>query len=610
MNRVEELTFRSIDDALSQAEQAELDQLLQDAAARQRYLDLLAVESALRATGRIPQVADSTVESLQTERSEDLERSVMRTISALPTPAWQAPAPAYQPQRRRKKWLRLKATEWLAVAMLAAGVLCMIQAWRTMRDPLADVSPVVLEISGEIGSSANLPLRVGQRLAPGTTLEASEVEDHVVLQYADGTQFELLGAGELAIELSPANGKQVTLTSGSLQADVAKQPVDRPLLVVTPHTQVRVLGTRFEVVAEQKQGTRIDLESGRIELVRDDEPPVVVEPDSVAVVPAGAKPIVVTPRPKQLVDADREINLPGLQSAQFRDDGQIIGATGWQVVTVHNDDRVELVPVAPQNRHGGRSGIRIWRQSGQIFGFENRETDQLVVWDAGSKGIVRELPKRTGDERRTISALSYSGDWMATFETPGSPPEFALWRSGDNTPQTIDGERRISSMAADPTGKLIAVGRRNIGNRSGNAIELIDAANGQQQALLNVNRSHPIALAFSAVGSRVVVGVTGALQVWDVTTHEMVATFEQSGVPMIQVALDSRGQIVAASGQGEYVWLWHVNDRKELGVLHAGNRIRHLAFSPDGKQLAVSRSPGQLTIWDLTRFDAFEADSR
>lgn len=604
MNRVDELTLRLIDGELSNDEQAELEQLLSSNEARERHLALLAVESALRASGRVPDVAEKTLKQVQAENADDLERSVMRAISAMPAPEWQEDAAEPSRTARAGKSWRARATEWMAVALVVAGVMLIVQAWRTTNDPVVQNSPIVLRKSGELISSGGKQLDVGERVRPGTTLETTGLEDHAVLRYPDGTDVELLGPATVRIEQTAAEGKQVKLQSGVLQADVAKQPAGRPLIIATPHTDVRVLGTRFEIVAEKEQGTRIDLESGRIELVRGNEPPVTVEPNFVAVVPAGPEPIIVKPRPDMLVDADREVTLSGGRFARFQPDGQtILAATSWQAVYLHPDDRMETIPVRPQNRKGGRSGIRIWRQSGKILGFEDNIGKQLVMWDAESREVVRELPKENAHERgRSLAEVSCDGTWMATFEEPNAPPEFALWREGTSEPQMIRGPKKISSMAADPTGRLLAVGRRNIGNRQGNGIELVNAKTGRQVALLPVNRSHPICLTFSADGRYVAVGVTGAVQVWDVETHEQVASLEQPGVPIIHVALSPDGQRVAASSQGANIWLWRVSDKDELGVIHAGKKIRDLAFSPDGKRLAVVRSPEHLTVWDLTRF--------
>ena len=135
------------------------------------------------------------------------------------------------------------------------------------------------------------------------------------------------------------------MKNGLLQADVARQPEDAPLMIVTPQARVRVLGTRFELATDEQDGTRLDLESGQVELVRGDERPVKVEPNSIAIVPTTADPIRVSPRPAVVETPERETSFKGLKSVAFADDGEtLIASTGWQALYWYEDDRLEVVP--------------------------------------------------------------------------------------------------------------------------------------------------------------------------------------------------------------------------------------------------------------------------
>jgi ferric-dicitrate binding protein FerR (iron transport regulator) len=63
----------------------------------------------------------------------------------------------------------------------------------------------------------------------------------------------------------PSPGKLFFLESGKLYAQVAPQPIDAPLRVLTPHAEAVVLGTAFTLVSG-KSDSRLDVEKGKVRL--------------------------------------------------------------------------------------------------------------------------------------------------------------------------------------------------------------------------------------------------------------------------------------------------------------------------------------------------------
>lgn len=73
-----------------------------------------------------------------------------------------------------------------------------------------------------------------------------------ILRFKDGTTFEF-GEGskaQIADLGSTKSGKIVKLMTGAVIADVARQPADFPLRVITPHLEVIVAGTRLTCKVE------------------------------------------------------------------------------------------------------------------------------------------------------------------------------------------------------------------------------------------------------------------------------------------------------------------------------------------------------------------------
>ena len=98
------------------------------------------------------------------------------------------------------------------------------------------------------------------------------------------------------------------------------------------------------------------------------------------------------------------------------------------------------------------------------------------------------------------------------------------------------------------------------------------------------------------------INMDGMIEVWDVYTNKLVSSF---GVPRVEMhggfALSRCGRYLAA-GSGQAVTLWDMQDQKLLARLHEEQGvIWSLAWSPDGRLLAVGTSVGGPTIWNISR---------
>ncbi|MEP6662495.1 MAG: FecR family protein, partial [Verrucomicrobiota bacterium] len=89
------------------------------------------------------------------------------------------------------------------------------------------------------------------------------------MTFADGTVLHLEPGTEIifqSVANPPRNGgKQLKLISGSLSADVAKQPMDLPLLIQTPHALVTVVGTQFDLAVSTNQ-TELEVTRGLVKM--------------------------------------------------------------------------------------------------------------------------------------------------------------------------------------------------------------------------------------------------------------------------------------------------------------------------------------------------------
>lgn len=123
----------------------------------------------------------------------------------------------------------------------------------------------VTRVSGEVTVPAG-PVKVGQKLYAGQSLDSAGAKSAVQFQFADGTRVDL-GADTTLSDIADARGKRLVLARGVLSADVTKQPADLPLVVATPHGEAKVLGTVFRLSVEPT-ATRLDVKEGKVRMTR------------------------------------------------------------------------------------------------------------------------------------------------------------------------------------------------------------------------------------------------------------------------------------------------------------------------------------------------------
>jgi FecR-like protein len=127
--------------------------------------------------------------------------------------------------------------------------------------PVRTVTKVIVarvdRVEGEVAVQAGHPIAAGRGLEVG--------KGAATIVYPDGTKLDL-GAQTTVLDLVDAgNGKTLTMEKGVLTADVVKQP--QPMIVKTPHAEIRVLGTTLRVTIEPGS-TRLDVLSGKVRLTR------------------------------------------------------------------------------------------------------------------------------------------------------------------------------------------------------------------------------------------------------------------------------------------------------------------------------------------------------
>jgi hypothetical protein len=125
-----------------------------------------------------------------------------------------------------------------------------------------------------VTAAGRAPAAAEQALHAGQSVETSGPVSRAWIRLPDGTRLELGRETSASFPPEPvpspgkpAAGHRVELALGSLAAEAARQPADRPAVFATPHAEARVLGTRLLLVVTA-DATRLEVQEGRVRLTR------------------------------------------------------------------------------------------------------------------------------------------------------------------------------------------------------------------------------------------------------------------------------------------------------------------------------------------------------
>lgn len=151
-------------------------------------------------------------------------------------------------------------------------------------------------VEGEVRVIGRPALVAGQAIYSGDRMESAGPRSFAILSYPDRTRLEI-GGDTIVREIAEA---RIFLEKGSIKAEVARQPKDRPLIFATPHGDARVLGTvlRVSVDPDPKHGTSLEVQEGKVELRNPAGKSVLVEAGYHAAIVGGA-PTAAKPLPRE-----------------------------------------------------------------------------------------------------------------------------------------------------------------------------------------------------------------------------------------------------------------------------------------------------------------------
>jgi len=450
-----------------------------------------------------------------------------------------------------------------------------------------------------VTADGSQPAEAGHHLQPGDGLELNGDNASAVVVYPDGTRLEFDGDA-LISEFSgnAAVGKRVAITSGSVRADVAKQPPGAPMQIKTANAEVVVLGTRFNL-AGGADATFVETTEGAVRLVRSADGRSIEVPagfEGKADIDAEMK---ANPSPPRLIKPrwtgkgnHRTLGLTAdgrtLVTSPFRS-GRVTlrNATdgGERMTFAAHEVAIEVAALSPDGTLLATSG----------------EDRKLKLWRLGGAD-----PLSTIEVAGVLQAVSFAADDWSVYGLVGHPQNVMLLHAWDVStgeptaaPQPIRGE----AWSFSPSGRLLA-----ITSARDHTAAVVDLDTERRHVVIPKLPARAICMAISPDDTYLALAdIKGRVTIREIAGGREEHSFQLPDGAVQGLTFSPDGKRLAMGLRFGTVRMWDLASGKQLFVLEGPTRpgstasVRPMFFTPDQKTLAVAESLDDSTVrlWDL-----------
>jgi WD40 repeat protein len=222
----------------------------------------------------------------------------------------------------------------------------------------------------------------------------------------------------------------------------------------------------------------------------------------------------------------------------------------------------------------------------------------IVVWDLKTGKRLNSMEGHRG----SIVALSFSADGLRLAST-----------SEDRTTRVWDIEKGRYSLTlpgygADPTAisfvesttsRLVAIGDAK------GTVRIWDLGAIGQRDELTTLRGHTGSVTMFAFNPQramlVSASVDNTVRLWDLDKQRIVQLLPKLPDKVASVKFSLDGELFAFATYGPVVQVWNVatSSSRDFQAPRGDERIRYVAFSPDGALLAAGSDDGRITLWSV-----------
>jgi len=301
----------------------------------------------------------------------------------------------------------------------------------------------------------------------------------------------------------------------------------------------------------------------------------------------------------------------------------------WNVATRQTVSHVLYLGGAPVSALGFSLDGRMLAGGAGVFG--TMTECPVKLWDIGSGGELATQQRH----RRSVRSIAFSRN-NRFFATGGDDGTVRIWRVEKGQPSmALPAGSQVTSIAFSPDSALLAVGGFGtdvtlwnvesgkvfssflsgdsyvtslafapdgatlVGGGARPVVKLWKLPDGDQLEGLTGHSTSVRAVAFSGDGQSIAaVANDGAVKTWDFPKRRRASVSEIDAGDVRSLALSSDGRFVAAGGFG-LVKMIDLIAGREVATFPSDGNVLSVAFSPDGRWLAVSTAPGVIDLWSL-----------
>jgi len=228
----------------------------------------------------------------------------------------------------------------------------------------------------------------------------------------------------------------------------------------------------------------------------------------------------------------------------------------------------------------------------------------VVLWDMGQ---LRNLETWHLDSHQFLgdSVFSPDGRLLAKPLGYGASAKMEIWDVPSRKRLGTILEERSAAVAFSPEGRILSIGGRD------GKVDLWDIPSRTKTTVLENQASPVSSLAFSTDGKFLAIGSSGTIKLWNVQSKSYVAALSSKSDNEF-LAFSQRGKLLASvDGKGN-TDLWDVDSRAVVATFPGASSFSgksSLVFSSEGKSLAMSRESTNVKLWQLDFPNKHDSDN-